>query len=125
MAAAARKVTAAKDAEKTFERVELSAAVDESLGDDDLWNELVSENPVPDLVIKGIRIPQPTKEQIEEWGRLVAVNAPDAEKALMSPQAYSELSHAFDKLPLSAWRNFQKKFTNHIFGLDDAESLGK
>jgi hypothetical protein len=121
---AARKAVA-KDADKVFERTELSAAVDDSLADDDLWNDLVTENPVPDLVIKGIRIPQPTKEQIEEWGKLVAVNAPDAEAALMSPEAYAAISHAFDHLPLSAWRNFQKRFTNHIFGLDDAESLGK
>lgn len=117
--------TAKKDAEKVYERIELNDALDESLGDDDLWNDLVTDNPIPDLVIKGVRIPQPTKEQVEEWGKLVAVNAPDAEKALMSADAYATLSHAFDKLPLSAWRNFQKKFTNHIFGLTDEESLGK
>jgi hypothetical protein len=122
---AARKNPAAKDAEKVYERVELNDAIDESLGEDDLWNELVSDNPIPDLVIKGVRIPQPTKEQVEEWGKLVAVNAPDAEKALMSADAYTALSHAFDKLPLSAWRNFQKRFTNHIFGLTEEESLGK
>jgi hypothetical protein len=127
MAARKTVTTAAgtKTVEDKDERIELSAAVDPSLGDDDLWNDLVTENPVPDLVIKGIRIPQPTKKQIEEWGKLVSENAPDAEKALMSPEAYESLSHAFDNLPLSAWRNFQQKFTNHIFGLDDAESLGK
>lgn len=107
-----------------FDRVELRDAIDESLGEDDLWNDIIEENPVPDIVVKGVRIKQPTKEQIDEWSRLVAANAPDPEKVLMPEEDYDQLKHAFDKLPLSAWRNFQTRFTNHIFGLDP-ESVGK
>lgn len=111
--------------EKIFERIELGDAIDESLPEDDLWNDLVEENPVPDIVIKGIRIKQPTKAQVDEWSRLVAEQDPEAEKALMPADDYDKLKHFFDDLPLSAWRNFQQKFTNHIFGLEDLESLGK
>lgn len=112
----------AKDEAKT--RVELNDAVDESLGEDDLWNDIITENPVPDIVVKGIRIKQPTKEQVDDWSARVAAGEADPEKALMPEADYEALKHAFDKLPLSAWRNFQTKFTNHIFGLD-AGSLGK
>lgn len=119
---------AAKKAEakeqKGFDRLELSDAIDESLAEDDLWNDIVSENPVPDIVVKGVRIKQPTKEQIDAWSIAVANNAPDPEKLLMPDEDYEKLRHAFDKLPLSAWRNFQTRFTNHIFGLDP-ESVGK
>lgn len=121
---AAKKAAAEAEARKAFERVELADAIDESLGDDDLWNDIVEENPVPDIVVKGVRIKQPTKEQIDEWSKAVASNAPDPEKLLMPEEDYDKLRHAFDKLPLSAWRNFQTRFTNHIFGLDP-ESVGK
>lgn len=120
-AAEAKKVRTAAD----FKRVNLNDAVVEDLGEDDLWNELVAENAVPDFVIKGIRIPQPTKEQVDAWTAAVATGDSDPEQLLMSEDAYTELKHLFDNLPLSAWRNFQRRFTNHIFGLDDAETLGK
>lgn len=121
---ATKKSAVAEDQGK-FQRVELNDAVIEDLGEDDLWNDLITEHPVPDLVVKGIRIPQPTKEQVDEWSKLVNANASDPERVLMPDEAYEALKHAFDKLPLSAWRNFQKRFTSHIFGLDDAETLGK
>lgn len=121
---ATKKSAVAEDQSK-FQRVELNDAVIEDLGEDDLWNDLITEHPVPDLVVKGIRIPQPTKEQVDEWSKLVNANASDPERVLMPDEAYEALKHAFDKLPLSAWRNFQKRFTSHIFGLDDAETLGK
>lgn len=110
--------------EQTVTRVELDDAVVEDLDAADIWNDLVTENPVPDLVVKGIRIKQPTKAQVDEWSRRVAANDADPEKALMPEADYEALKHSFDNLPLSAWRNFQTRFTNHIFGLD-AESLGK
>jgi hypothetical protein len=128
---AARKTAAAQAEEQKaksaadFKRINLNEAVDESLGEDDLWNELVAENAVPDFVIKGIRIPQPTKEQVDAWTEAVSKGSADPEQVLMSEDAYKELKHLFDNLPLSAWRNFQRRFTNHIFGLDDAETLGK
>jgi hypothetical protein len=122
---AAKKAADVKAEErKAFERVELRDAIDESLGEDDLWNDIVEENPVPDIVVKGVRIKQPTKEQIDAWSVAVAHNDPDPEKLLMPDEDYEALRHAFDKLPLSAWRNFQTRFTNHIFGLD-SESVGK
>jgi hypothetical protein len=121
---ATKKSAVAEDQSK-FQRIELNDAVIEDLGEDDLWNDLITEHPVPDLVVKGIRIPQPTKEQVDEWSKLVNANASDPERVLMPDEAYEALKHAFDKLPLSAWRNFQKRFTSHIFGLDDAETLGK
>lgn len=107
-----------------FDRIELDDAVDENLPAEDLWNDIVTENPVPDIVVKGVRIKQPTKEQVDDWSARVARNDPDPEKALMPEADYEALKHAFDKLPLSAWRNFQNRFTNHIFGLDP-ETLGK
>lgn len=106
------------------DRVELADAVVEDLDEADVWNDIVTENPVPDLVVKGIRIRQPTKSQVDEWSRLVAANVVDPEKALLPEGDYEALKHAFDALPLSAWRNFQQRFTNHIFGLD-TETLGK
>lgn len=119
---ATKKATA--QAQTTFERVDIADAIDDSLDESDLWNDIVTENPVPDIVVKGIRIKQPTKEQVDEWSARVARNDPDPEKALMPEADYEALKHAFDKLPLSAWRAFQNRFTNHIFGLEP-DSLGK
>jgi len=119
----ATKSTAAEQAKKEFERVELDAAVDESLGDDDLWNDLVTENAVPAIVIKGIRIPQPTKEQVDEWSK--RANEPDSDTILMGADVYAKLQEAFRPLPISAYRNFQKRFMAHMFGLDDGGELGK
>jgi hypothetical protein len=120
---ATKKAAEVKEQTK-IQRVEIADAVDDSLGEDDLWNDIITENPVPDLVVKGVRIKQPTKEQIDEWSKAVARNDTDPEKLLMPEEDYELLKHAFDKLPLSAWRNFQNRFTNHIFGLDQ-ETLGK
>lgn len=109
---------------KKKDRVELNQAVIGDLDEADLWNDIVTDNPVPDIIVKGIRIKQPTKAQVDDWSARVARNEPDPERALMPEEDFEELKHAFDNLPLSAWRNFQTKFTNHVFGLD-AETLGK
>lgn len=114
-----------KDAEKkvVYERKELGDAIDESLGAGDLWNDIVSDSPVPPLVIKGIELRQPTKEQVDEWVK--KANQPDADKILMGEEVYAKLQSEFKHLPLSAYRNFQRIFMDHMFGTADVESLGK
>lgn len=108
-----------------FTRTDLASAVDESLGDDDVWNDIIEDHPVPDFVVKGFRIPQPTKEQVDEWTRLAALDDPNPERVLMSKDAYENLKGAFNTLPLSAWRSFQRRFTSHVFGLSDPGAVGK
>jgi hypothetical protein len=119
----AKKAAVAVEEKKGFERIELADAIDESLGDDDLWNDIVSENPVPALVIKGIRIPQPTKEQVDAWGK--RAGEPESDRILMGDNVYEALQEAFSRLPLSAYRNFQRHFMGHFFGIEDAGELGK
>lgn len=108
---------------KVYERIELGDAIDPSLPEEDQWNDIVSENAVPPLVIRGVTIRQPTKDQVDEWVK--NAHLPDADKILMGEDTYAELQAAFGKLPLSAYRNFQKLFMAHMFGTDDAELLGK
>lgn len=108
---------------KVWERVELGDAIDPSLDEGDQWNDIVSEHAIPPLKIKGIVIPQPTKDQVDEWVK--NAHLPDADKILMGEDTYDQLQAAFAKLPLSAYRNFQKLFMSHMFGTDDVETLGK
>jgi len=119
---AARKAVVAEE-KKAVTRIELEDAIDDTLGDDDLWNDIVTENPVPTLVIKGIRIPQPTKDQVDVWSK--RANEAESDRLLMGDEAYEKLQAAFAPLPISAYRAFQRRFMNHMFGLSDAEELGK
>lgn len=107
----------------SYTRTELADAIDETLEDDDQWNDIVTANAVPTFVIKGLRIPQPTKDQVDEWVK--KANQPDADKILMGDEVYEKLVALFKPLPLSAYRNFQRQFMDHMFGTADAELLGK
>lgn len=119
---ATRKQAAAEE-KKAYARTELAEAVDETLGDADLWNDIVSENAVPPLLIKGLEIRQPTKEQVDEWVK--NANLPDADRILMGDEVYDKLQELFKPLPLSAYRNFQRHFMDHMFGTSDVDVLGK
>lgn len=103
-----------------FERVELDAAVDESLGDDDLWNDLVTDHAVPPLKVKGIVLPQPTKEQVDVWRETSDVEA--GERVLLGDK-YDAIHELFNPLPQSAWANFNRKYLAHMFGMGDVDSL--
>lgn len=110
-------------AEDKFARTEIDAAVDDTLADDDLWNDLVTSNPVPPLKIKGLIIPQPTKAQVDAWS--ANPNDPDADKILMGDELYAKVQDLFAKLPLSAYRNFQREYMSRMFGVADVGELGK
>lgn len=106
-----------------IDRVEIDAAVDDTLAEDDQWNDFITSNPVPSMKVKGIVIPQPTKDQVDEWVK--RAGEPDADKILMGEDVYAALQEAFRPLPFSAWRNFQRAFMNQMFGSDDVATLGK
>ena len=94
----------------------------EGLDEDDLWSELVSENAVPPMKVKGIVIPQPTKKQVDAWR--VAQTAEDGERALFG-DLYDEIHALFVDQPEYVWENFNVKYLKHMFGSVDDEQLGK
>lgn len=110
----------ARNQKEVFERTEIAAAVDASLDDDDLWNDLVTENAIPPMKVKGHFIPQPTKEQVDIWR--TASDPVVGEKALLGAQ-YDEVHGLFDHLPQSAWANFNKKYLKHFFNVGDPDDL--
>lgn len=94
----------------------------EELAADDIWGELVSENVVPPLVVKGIVLPQPTKAQVDVWR--VATNVTEGEKALFGDQ-YDAIHELFRDQPEYVWENFNIKYLKHMFGAADDSTLGK
>lgn len=94
----------------------------ESLDEDDIWSELVSTNAVPPMKVKGIILPQPTKEQVDKWR--VATTAEEGERALFGDQ-YDAIHAIFVKEPEYVWENFNMKYLKHMFGAGDDSQLGK
>lgn len=96
-------------------------AVD-GLDADDLWSELITENAVPPMKVKGIIIPQPTKKQVDAWR--VAQTAEEGERALFG-DLYDEIHALFVDQPEYVWENFNLKYLRHMFGTSDDEQMGK
>lgn len=97
-------------------------AVDEGLDADDVWAELVSENLVPPLKVKGIVLRQPTKEQVDKWR--LSTTAEDGERALFGDQ-YEAIHDLFRSQPEYIWENFNLKYLKHMFGTGEEAQLGK
>lgn len=97
-------------------------ATPESLDEDDIWADLVSENVVPPLKVKGIVLPQPTKEQVDRWR--LATTAEEGERALFGDQ-YEAIHALFKSQPEYIWENFNVKYLKHMFGAGDSNELGK
>jgi hypothetical protein len=90
--------------------------------DDDIWSELVSENAVPPLKVKGVVLPQPTKEQVDKWR--LSTTAEEGERALFGDQ-YDAIHAIFKDQPEYVWENFNLKYLKHMFGTGDDSQLGK
>lgn len=100
---------------KTVEPVELSP--------EDVWNDLISENVVPPLVVKGIVLEQPTIDQLAEYD--AANDRGDnaaAEKALFAEHR-DDLKALFAGEKKYVWDNFVKMYLEHMLGLGDPNSL--
>lgn len=97
-------------------RVEVDEAVDDSLDVDDVWNDLITDNAVPPLKVKGIVLRQPTKKQVEAWRSNSDSIA--GEKILFGAETYDKLQDLFANLPQSAWTNFNNLYLKHMFGFD-------
>lgn len=94
----------------------------DGLDEDDVWSQLVSENAVPPLKIKGVVLPQPTKQQVDKWR--VAANAEEGERALFGDQ-YDAIHAIFKEEPEYIWENFNILYLKHMFGAGDESQLGK
>lgn len=94
----------------------------EGLDEDDVWSQLVAENVVPPLKIKGVILPQPTKAQVDKWR--VAANAEEGERALFGDQ-YEAIHGIFKDEPEYIWENFNILYLKHMFGAGDENQLGK
>ena len=112
-------MVAKKINEKTYERVELNDAIDESLGENDIWNDLISSNSVPAVTVKGIELRQPTKAQVEAWR--ASTDPVAGEIVLFGQETYDKLQKLFDPLPQSAWTNFNEWYLDHMFGIKVGE----
>lgn len=97
-------------------------AAETELDADDLWNQLVSENVVPPMKIKGVILNQPTKQQVDRWRQ--AANAEEGERALFGEQ-YDAIHDIFRDQPEYVWENFNLLYLKHMFGAGDEGQLGK
>jgi hypothetical protein len=98
------------------------AEVVDSLEEDDIWSDLVSENIVPPLKVKGVVLPQPTKKQVDQWRQ--ATTPEDGERALFGDK-YDAIHAIFKDEPEYVWENFNVKYLRHMFGAGDETQLGK
>lgn len=94
----------------------------EKLDADDIWAELVAENHVPPLKVKGVVLPQPTKKQVDAWR--LAKSAEEGERALFGDQ-YDAIHEIFRDQPEYIWENFNLRYLKHMFGTGDDVELGK
>lgn len=100
-----------------------AAAVEpDGLDADDIWSELVSENAVPPMKVKGIVLHQPTKKQVDAWR--VSTTAEEGERALFGDQ-YDAIHALFVDQPEYIWENFNLAYLKHMFGTGDDAQMGK
>lgn len=98
------------------------AADNGDLDPDDIWSDLVTENAVPPMKVKGIVLEQPTKEQVDKWRQ--ATTPEEGERALFGDQ-YEAIHALFKPMPEYVWENFNIKYLKHMFGAGDETVLGK
>lgn len=91
------------------------------LDSDDYWTELTTENVVPPMKIKGIVLEQPTVERMEKWRS--AANIEEGERALFG-EHYEAIKELFREQPNFVWENFNKKYLEHMFGVDGDDLKG-
>lgn len=89
--------------------------VEVELDSDDYWNEIVSENVVPPMKVKGIVLEQPTVERMEEWR--AAANVEAGERALFGEQ-YDAIKGLFKGQLNYKWENFNRIYLKHMFGVE-------
>jgi len=94
----------------------------EGLDDDDLWSQLISDNAVPPMKVKGVVLHQPTKAQVDAWRQATTVE--DGERALFG-EAYEAIHAIFKDEPEYVWENFNIVYLKHMFGAGDENQLGK
>lgn len=100
-----------------------AAAADvDGLDEDDIWSQLVSENAVPPMKVKGIVLHQPTKKQVDAWR--VSQTAEEGERALFGDQ-YDAIHALFVNQPEYVWENFNLAYLKHMFGTGDEAQMGK
>ena len=87
---------------------------------DDIWEELVSENVVPPMKVRGIVLEQPTQKRVEQWR--LAQTAEEGEKALFGDK-YNAIKELFGDQPEYVWENFNIRYLKHFFGVGDDASL--
>ncbi len=87
---------------------------------DDIWEELISENVVPPMKVKGVVLEQPTQKRVELWR--VAKNAEEGERALFGDK-YDAIKALFSDEPEYIWENFNIKYLKHMFGVGDDAAL--
>jgi hypothetical protein len=88
--------------------------VEESLDDDDYWTELVTENKVPPMKVKGIVLEQPTADVVDQWR---AGGVEDEEKLLFGDK-YDDIKSLFRGQPNYVRENFFKAYLKHMFGIE-------
>lgn len=87
---------------------------------DDIWDELVSENVVPPMKVRGIVLEQPSVTQVEAWR--AAKSAEEGERALFGDQ-YDAIKKLFADQKEYVWENFNIAYLKHMFGIGDDEGL--
>lgn len=94
----------------------------DGLDADDIWGDLITDNAVPPMKVKGIVLTQPTKAQVDLWR--LATTAEEGERALFAGN-YDAIHGLFKDQPEYIWENFNLKYLKHMFGTGDDAELGK
>ncbi|OQW34510.1 MAG: hypothetical protein A4E20_10850 [Nitrospira sp. SG-bin2] len=91
---------------------------------DDYWNEIVSENVVPPMKVKGIVLEQPTVTRMDLWREAgVKGDGVAGEKALFGDN-YEAIKNLFKDEPEYRWENFNRAYLRHMFGVDGDDLKG-
>lgn len=80
---------------------------------DDYWTELISENVVPPMKVKGIVLEQPTSEVVEKW----QAGGMSDDKLIFGDQ-YDEVEALFKDKPVYVKKNFFAAYMKHMFGIE-------
>lgn len=80
---------------------------------DDYWTELVTENAVPPMKVKGIVLEQPTSEVVDKWQAGGMVD----DKLIFGDQ-FEAIEALFKDQPVYVKRNFNAAYMKHMFGIE-------
>lgn len=87
--------------------------VEETLEDDDYWTQLVTENVIPPMRVKGIVLRQPSAGAVEAW----EASGQTDDKLILGEQ-HDAIQELFKAEPLSAKKNFYRSYMKHMFGIE-------